>query len=120
MATILIADDEKAFRESIQKVLERDGHNVEAVDNVDIALQRIKERRFNLVITDVRMPGKSGLDLLRELAESGCMVPVILVSAYVDSEMEFAAHAMGAAGLLHKPLRRRALMECASRALADR
>lgn len=112
MATILVADDEKNFRDSIQKVLEREGYEVEAVDSVDSALQRLSVRRFNLIISDVRMPGKSGIDLLKELAERGCVVPVLLVSAYADSETEIAAKAMGAIGLLHKPLRRRDLIEC--------
>ena len=94
MATILIADDEKTFRDSIQKVLEREGHEVEVVDSVDSALQRLSLRRFNLVISDVRMPGKSGIDLLKELSLRGCIVPVILVSAYADSDTEVAARAM--------------------------
>ena len=120
MATILIADDEKTFRDSIQKVLEREGYEVEAVDSVDSALQRLSLRSFNLVISDVRMPGKSGIDLLKELSLRGCPVPVILVSAYADSDTEVAAKAMGASGLLHKPLRRRDLVECAGRAMAGR
>lgn len=54
---------------SLQMVLEREGHEVEAVENVDGALQRFGTRHFDLILCDYRMPGKTGIDLLRELAE---------------------------------------------------
>lgn len=117
MSTILVTDDEKAWRDSIRMVLEREGHEVETVESVDGALQRLGVRQFDLVLCDYRMPGKTGIDLLKELAERGCTVPVIIVSAYADCNTELAAGAMGATAVLHKPVRRKDLIDCATRAI---
>jgi len=117
VATILVTDDEKTCRDSIQRVLEREGHDVEAVDSVDGALLRLAARKFDLIVCDYRMPGKTGIDLLGELARRGCVVPVIMISAYADFNTELAAKALGAAELLRKPLRRRDLVECATKVM---
>jgi DNA-binding NtrC family response regulator len=117
MAKILVTDDEKTCRESIQMVLEREGHEVETAGSVDNALERLDSRKFDLVLCDYRMPGKSGIDLLTELAKRGSEVPVILISACADYRTELAAMAMGAAEMLRKPLRRKDLIESAMRAM---
>jgi CheY-like chemotaxis protein len=119
MSSILVADDEKTSRDSIQKVLEREGHEVEAVDSVDQALQKLSARRFDLVVCDYRMPGKTGIDLLMELAARQCRIPVIIISACADSNTESIARSLGAVNLLRKPLRRKNLVECATAAIGS-
>lgn len=117
MATILVSDDEETCRHSVQKVLEREGHDVESVESVDDALERLGARKFDLVVCDYRMPGKTGIDLLAELGRRRSVVPVIIISAYADYSTEITARAMGAVDLLHKPVRRKDLIDCVSKAL---
>jgi len=117
MATILVTDDDTICRESILKTLERGGHTLEGASDVDEALQAVQRRRFDLIVCDYRMPGKTGLDLLIELKELGTQVPVLMVSAFADPQTEAAARRLGVVALLKKPFRRQQLLECAALAL---
>jgi CheY-like chemotaxis protein len=84
MGNILVADDDKNCRDSIQKVLERAGHTVQAAGDVDSALEALAMYHFDLVVCDYRMPGKTGIDLLIELKHTQASVPVLMVSAYAE------------------------------------
>lgn len=119
MAVILISDDEQNCRDSVQKVLEKEGHDVEAVETVDAALERISARKFDLIVCDYRMPGKTGIDLLMELGRRGSAVPVIIISAYADHNTEITARAMGAVELLRKPIRRKDLIESVAKSIGQ-
>ena len=115
MKTILVADDDKSCRESIQKVLEREGYGVETAADVDSALEALRKRRFDLVVCDYRMPVKTGLDFLIELRERQLQVPVVMLSA--DAATEASALSLGAAHFLEKPIRMRALVDSARKAI---
>src|SRR5438132_3947820 len=110
MGTILVADDEKACRDSIQKVLEREGHAVHTAENVDGAIEALGLNHFDLVVCDYRMPGKTGIDLLIELKRREASVPVLMISAYADALAEDAMLRLGALDLLKKPIRRQDLV----------
>lgn len=111
MASILIADDDKTCRDSIQKVLEREGHTVHAAANVDGALETLGAGHFDLVVCDYRMPGKTGIDLLIELRRRDSAVPVLMISAFADALVEAAVKRLGALDVLKKPIRRQELVE---------
>jgi DNA-binding NtrC family response regulator len=111
MSSILIADDDKTCRDSIQKVLEREGYRVRTADNVDGALEAIETAHFDLVVCDYRMPGKTGMDLLIELRRQDCDVPVLMISAYADAFVESAVRKLGALDVLKKPIRRQELID---------
>jgi CheY-like chemotaxis protein len=117
MATILVTDDDTACRETILKTLEREGHTLYAARDVDTAIQAVKQKQFDLIVSDYRMPGKTGIDLLMELAELGSHIPVLLVSAYADPQTEAIARNLGAVALLKKPFRRQQLLDYAALAL---
>ena len=117
MGSILIADDDKTCRDSIQKVLEREGHTVRAADSVDKALEAIGTGHFDLVVCDYRMPGKTGIDLLVELRRQDSTVPVLMISAYADAVVEAAVRRLGALDVLKKPIRRQDLVERTARAV---
>jgi DNA-binding NtrC family response regulator len=117
MATILVTDDDTACRETILKTLEREGHTLQSASNVDAAIQAVKREQFDLIVCDYRMPGKTGLDLLRELDDLGFHVPVLLVSAFADTQTETTAKKFGAIALLRKPFRRQELIEHTARAI---
>src|SRR6266700_1749516 len=110
MGTILVADDEKACRDSIQKVLEREGHAVHTAENVDGAIEALGLNHFDLVVCDYRMPDKTGIDLLMELRRKESSVPVLMISAYADALVEAAILRLGGLELLKKPIRRQELV----------
>ena len=110
MGTILVADDDRTCRDSIQKVLEREGHTVQAAEDVDGALEAIGANHFDLVVCDYRMPGKTGIDLLIELRRQRSSVPVLMISAYADALVEATILNLGALELLKKPIRRQELI----------
>ena len=117
MGNILVADDDKTCRDSIQKVLEREGHTVQAAGNVDGALEALRLQHFDLVVCDYRMPGKTGIDLLVELKRQHASVPVLMISAYADALAEQAIMQLGAMELLKKPIRRHELVARAARVM---
>ena len=111
MTNILVADDDKTCRDSIQKVLEREGHTVQTAENVDGALEALGLNHFDLVVCDYRMPGKTGIDLLIELRRRCSSVPVLMISAYADALVEDAVRRLGALDVLKKPIRRKELID---------
>ena len=115
MGTILVADDDRTCRDSIQKVLEREGHSVETAENVDKALEALGLNHYDLVVCDYRMPGKTGLDLLIELRSRHSLVPVLMMSAYADAAVEAAVLKLGGLEVLKKPIRRQALVQRAAK-----
>lgn len=117
MGMILVADDDRTCRDSIQKTLERAGHTVEGAADVDSAIRAAGERAFDLIVCDYRMPGKTGLDLMAELNEIGSQVPVLMISAFADTHTEAEATRLGAQAILKKPFRRQELLDCAFHAL---
>jgi DNA-binding NtrC family response regulator len=110
MGNILVADDDKTCRDSIQKVLEREGHTVHAAGNVDGALEALGTHHFDLVVCDYRMPGKTGIDLLIELKRRQASVPVLMISAYADALAEKTIIQLGALEIMKKPIRRQELI----------
>ena len=114
MGAILVADDDRTCRDSIQKVLEREGHCVQTADTVDCALDALTKGHFDLVVCDYRMQGKTGLDLLVELKRREVSVPVLMISAYADAPAEDAIFRLGALDLLKKPIRRQELVSRAA------
>ena len=111
MANILIADDDKTCRDSIQKVLEREGHTVHTAADVDGALETLAANHYDLVVSDYRMPGKTGIDLLIEMRRRDTAVPVLMISAFADALVEAAVKRLGALDVLKKPIRRQELVE---------
>jgi DNA-binding response OmpR family regulator len=117
MGNILVADDDKTCRVSIQKVLEREGHMVETAEDVDGALEALRIHNFDLVVCDYRMPGKTGLDLLIELKRRQASVPVLMVSAYADAVAEKTILQLGALEIMKKPIRRQELVTRAAKVI---
>jgi DNA-binding response OmpR family regulator len=110
METILVTDDDDACRDTVRRTLEREGYLVEGVAGVDDALDAIQRKRFDLIVCDYWMRGKTGFDLLSELRKHDSQIPVLMVSACSDPMLETLAVELGAAGLLRKPFRRQDLI----------
>jgi len=117
MEHILVVDDNSTCRNSIMKILQREGYDVREACSADGALEALNGHAFDLMVCDYRMPGKSGLDLLAELHHRHSRMPVLMVSAFADSETLASASRLGAKGMLHKPFRRQELVDKAYQAL---
>ena len=115
MGTILVADDDQTCRDSIQKVLEREGHKVHTAENVAGALEALATYHFDLVVCDYRMPDKTGIDLLIELRRQASLVPVLMISACADASVQDAFLRLGALDVLKKPIRRQELVDRTAR-----
>jgi CheY-like chemotaxis protein len=102
-ARILIVDDEPFVRDLLEKVLRRGGHEVVATANAAEALEKLRTSRFDLVLTDVVMPGMDGFDLLRRVKTSHPEIKVIVLTGYARTQSisDFLLH--GADDYLAKP-----------------
>jgi DNA-binding NtrC family response regulator len=102
-ALILVIDDEAAIRESLQILLESEGFAVETAASGEEGLARLAERVFDLVLLDVALPDRNGIDLLRELRGTDPGANVIVITAYGTKEAEARAVQAGAANFVRKP-----------------
>jgi DNA-binding NtrC family response regulator len=118
--SILIVEDDARLRASLARVLEDGRTDVRAADSAEAALQLLGQRRPALVISDVRMPGMTGLELLRLLKARAPEVDVILMTAYDDLPTAAGAMRDGAADFLVKPLDLHRVRAVVERVLADR
>jgi two-component system response regulator (stage 0 sporulation protein F) len=92
MSTILVVDDEPGIRKLYQKELAEEGHQVLLAENGHDALSKVHEHRnIDLVILDIKMEGKDGLEVLNVLRESHKGLPVILNSAYSTYKNDFTS-----------------------------
>ncbi len=114
---ILFIEDDRAGRELGEFNLRRAGYAVDACDSGEAGLATFDARRHALVITDLRLPGRSGLDVLREIKRRAASVPVLVITAYgsVDSAVE--AMKAGAYDFIGKPFNRDHLLLTVARAL---
>ena len=114
MAYILLVDDEPMLRRVFRTVLERAGHEVEEAESGSKAIVLFSARRPDLVLTDIVMPDKEGVELIRELRAQDAQVPIIAMSGGGsrggDLFLTLAMH-LGATQTLQKPIRQPALLE---------
>jgi DNA-binding NtrC family response regulator len=105
MAHILYVDDEPAVGEILEDTLSRAGHTTVGVRSVPEALQELERGGIDLIISDYRMPGITGLEFLSLLEREGCTVPVIMLTGYATIEHAVASIKAGAIDYLAKPIR---------------
>src|SRR5436305_6250267 len=103
---LLIVDDEELNREGLARRLQREGYAVTAAKNGREALELLGERRFDLVLLDIMMPGMNGLDVLKFLRRIDSLIdlPIIMVTAKGESEDIVEALELGANDYVTKPL----------------
>jgi two-component system nitrogen regulation response regulator NtrX len=103
-ADILIVDDEANTLASLARAFRLAGHEATVCDNAAKALELAKSRPFDLILSDVVMPGRDGLALLEDLKSSGVAAPVVMMSGQAHIEMAVKATRLGAMDFLEKPL----------------
>jgi DNA-binding NtrC family response regulator len=100
---ILIIDDEAAIRESLETLLSLEGYNVESVENGELGLERIAEQPFDLVLLDLALPGRNGIEILGTLRERELTLPVIMITAFGTVDNVVDAIRAGAQNFVQKP-----------------
>jgi two-component system, NtrC family, nitrogen regulation response regulator NtrX len=103
-AHLLIVDDEANTLASLTRAFRLAGHEAMVCDNAGKALELAKAQNFDLILSDVVMPGKGGVALLEELKAQGVTVPVVMMSGQADIEMAVRATRAGAVDFLEKPI----------------
>ena len=114
---VLVVDDEKGLCSGIQEALRREGYTVDAANDAASALRLTQSRLFNLVITDVKMPGLDGLELVRQVKAKSPDTLCILMTAYGTVGNAVQAMKEGAYDYLSKPLDMQRLRALVNKAL---
>ena len=104
MEPLLLVEDKNELRAMLRKALERNGYVVDEAPDGSAAIQKLRARRYQLVLTDLKMPGASGLDVLRETKQADATIPVILLTAFGSVEEAVSAMKEGAFDFLQKPV----------------
>ena len=99
---VLVVDDERSMRELLSIVLRRDGYNVLIADSGKAALDVLKRERVDILITDIRMPEMSGVDVLREAKLIDPSIICIVMTAFASTDTAVEALRLGAADYVHK------------------
>lgn len=117
-ATILVVDDEEGNLLAMKKILEQEAYQVVTARQAAMALSLFRRQAFDLVLTDLRMPGVSGLELLRSIRKENSAVPVVVLTAFGTVSDAVDAMKHGAVDFLSKPLRRETILKCVQDTLA--
>jgi DNA-binding NtrC family response regulator len=100
---ILIIDDEAAIRESLETLLSLEGYAVDTAENGEIGLERISEQPFDLVLLDLALPGRNGIEILGSIRERNATLPVIMITAFGTVGNVVDAIRGGAQNFVQKP-----------------
>lgn len=99
----MVIDDQPGVRRLICEALQQAGFNVTVATEGKEALTKITSEEPDLVILDIKMPGMSGVEFLKELRKRSFFIPVIIITAYTELDVEEQATRFGASYFLHKP-----------------
>jgi DNA-binding NtrC family response regulator len=102
--SVLVIDDNADLAENIGEILEDVGVDVHLARDADAALEAFDRRSWSLVVTDVRMPGVDGIELLSLIKERSPGTPVLVMTGYADRDTVTRAHESGALAVVNKPL----------------
>ena len=119
MALILTVDDSTTMRQMVNFTLSSAGHTVDEAANADEALALAGKRNFELIIADVNMPGRNGIELVRELRKlPGCrFTPILMLTTESEPELKQAGKEAGATGWIVKPFNPDTLLSVLKRVL---
>jgi CheY-like chemotaxis protein len=101
---VLVVDDDAAVRKSFDRVLTGKGYAVITAENGEEALRKLNEEKYDLVYSDIRMPGMSGLEVAEKIKARRPWTPVVIITGYGTDIAEERAKAAGVSSFLHKPL----------------
>lgn len=103
MATLLIIDDEKAIRKTLTEILSFEGYKIEEASDGEEGLKKFKEKTFDVVLCDIKMPKVDGMEFLQKATETNPDVPIIMISGHGTIETAVEAVKKGAYDFIQKP-----------------
>ncbi|MCB9683765.1 MAG: sigma-54-dependent Fis family transcriptional regulator [Alphaproteobacteria bacterium] len=118
--SILVVDDDEANRVTLERILQREGYRVVHASSGRDGMERLREHRVDLVLTDLKMPGMSGIDLLKAAKKVDPDVEVVVMTAYGTVETAVEAMKEGAYDFVSKPIKRLELANTVAKALEKR
>lgn len=114
--TVLVVDDEPSNLASIEKIFQRDGLRVLTADSAKVALEVVRSHRVQVVLTDLMMPGTSGLELLKAIKQLSPDTEIVMMTAYGTVETAVQAMREGAYDFVEKPLKRMTIIKSVRKA----
>ena len=115
---VLVVDDDPVVGKSFDRVLSGKGYAVITAENGDEALRKLNEEDYDVVYTDIRMPGMDGLEVAEQVKARKPWTPVVIITGYGTEAAETRAKAAGVSNFLHKPLSPEMIEGSAQKALA--
>lgn len=116
---ILVLDDEEIVGKRLKTALEKSDYDVEIFQDSRLAVERVAEKEFDIVVTDVRMEGFSGMEVLEHVLEKSPRTRVILITGYATVEVAREALTRGAFDFIAKPFKPNDLREVILRAVQE-
>jgi excisionase family DNA binding protein len=116
---ILVVDDEQAVRDLLSKTLTMADYDVDAADDGPSAIEKLRAVEYDLLITDLKMPGMDGLTVIREARKLAPDLRVIIITGYSTEASAIEAINLGVSGYLTKPFRLPRILAAAARALGE-
>lgn len=117
---VLVVDDDPVIARSFDRVLSGKGYAVITARDGEEALRKLKDEKYDVVFTDIKMPGMSGIEVAEKVKASQPWLPVVIVTGYGTEENEARARTAGVAGFLRKPLSPEMIEESTQQALLER
>lgn len=115
---VLVVDDDAVVGKSLNRVLSSKGYVVTTAQNAHEALKQIREQEFDVVFTDIKMPGMDGVELAERVKSSRPWTPVVIITVFGTTENESRAKAAGVSDFMRKPLSPEMIEASAARAMA--
>src|SRR3954464_6247527 len=119
-SAVLVVDDDEANRVTLERILSREGYRVVHADSGRSAMEKLRDERLDLVLTDLKMPGMSGIDLLKAARKVDPDLEVVVMTAYGTVETAVEAMKEGPSDFVRKPLKRMELVTTIHKALEKR
>jgi DNA-binding response OmpR family regulator len=116
---VLVVDDEASIRELLQKTLALADYEVDSAQDGRVALDRLRAGSYDLLITDLKMPGVDGLAVIREARRYRPDLPIIIITGFSTEAAAIEAIELGVAGYLTKPFRIPKVLATAAKALGE-
>jgi len=114
---VMIVDDDDSMRKAVRRLMKTYGIAVETFGSAEEYLDSDRLDKTSCLILDVQMPGMNGLELQKRLVASGCVIPIIFITAFTDESARARAMTAGAVGYLAKPFADEDLLNCIHAAL---
>jgi DNA-binding response OmpR family regulator len=116
---VLVVDDEASIRDLLSRTLSLAEYDVDEAPDGQVALERMRQQPYDLLVTDLKMPGLDGLSVIREAKRFNAELPVIIITGFSSESSAIDAVNLGVTGYLTKPFRVPRVLAAAARALGE-